>query len=151
MKYTGADVTVLVPTRDRRDMVLGALQSVTRQSTLPARILVVDDRSEDGTAGAVREFSRSAPVPIDLVSGPGRGVGPARNAGLDQVQTPLVCFLDSDDELAPEALQVGLEAFQAGDAMLVFSGSSFPGPARLLTKTTEGDRYSIRGLLGDER
>ena len=47
MTVSGQDITVLIPTRDRRDLVLNAIKTVLAQTIAPAEILVVDDGRPD--------------------------------------------------------------------------------------------------------
>jgi glycosyltransferase involved in cell wall biosynthesis len=149
MTLSGQDITVLIPTRDRRELVLNAIKTVLAQTVAPAEILVVDDGSNDGTAEAIAALAPTA-AQIRVIPGPAKGVGPARNHGLKACKTPLVCFLDSDDELRPEALEVALNAWKASDTMLIFSAEQFPEDPRLLTKKTPQNQFSLSGLLGDD-
>jgi glycosyltransferase involved in cell wall biosynthesis len=149
MTHMQSPITVLIPTRNRRELVLEAIQSAQTQSHAPAEILVVDDGSSDGTRTAIAALPKG-PVPVRVISGPAEGVGPARNAGLRDCRTTLVCFLDSDDRLTADALERGLAEWRTQDSMLVFSALQFPGPGRVLTKPTAGDAYSLPGLLGPE-
>jgi glycosyltransferase involved in cell wall biosynthesis len=144
------EVTVLIPTKDRKDLVLQAIESVSHQTELPGNLMVVDDGSTDGTADAISALS-DFPIPIEVVQGPGVGVGPARNCGLQRCRTPLVCFLDSDDLLREDAIERGMASWSDGLAMLIFSGTRFPGEFdEVLTKPTAGDAFSLQGLLGHE-
>ena len=149
MTVSGQDITVLIPTRDRRDLVLNAIKTVLAQTIAPAEILVVDDGSSDGTAEAVMALTPTE-LQIRVIPGPARGVGPARNQGLGACKTPLVCFLDSDDELKPKALEIALNTWKASDTMLIFSAEQFPGSPKLLTKKTPPNLFSLSGLLGDD-
>lgn len=143
-------ITVLIPTRDRRELVLQAIESACRQTQLPTAILVVDDGSSDGTQAALVAL-KSTDVPIEVIEGPGLGVGPARNFGLDHCSTPLVCFLDSDDLLREDAIELAMGQWDQDLAMLIFSGRSFGGShEEILTKPSEGLTYSLAGLLGAE-
>ena len=83
-----ADLTVVVPVRDRADQLdrcLSALQPLT--------VIVVDDASLDPMAVAAVARRHGAML-VPLVD----NVGPAgaRNAGLARVTTPVVGFVDSD-------------------------------------------------------
>lgn len=149
MTFGATDVTILIPTRNRRDLVLGAIESAREQTARAFEVLVVDDGSTDGTAEAIQALEQAA-TPVRVIRGPEQGVGPARNAGLAACKTSLVCFLDSDDLLASDALEQGLAEWRDDDTMLVFSAEQFPGPRRVLTKPTEGDAFSVAGLLGGE-
>jgi glycosyltransferase involved in cell wall biosynthesis len=91
------DITVVVPVWDGYvDRLPVALASVRRQG-VPVAVVVVDNAS----AIAVPE----APGALTLRLPVRRSVGAARNAGLATVGTPLVCFLDADDELLPGTLE----------------------------------------------
>ena len=91
-----ADVTVVVPAKDRAHLLGRALDSVAAQTLLPQAVLVVDDGSTDGTAGVAR--AHGADVIRLEQSG---GSGPARNRGIEAAGTTWVAFLDSDDAWDP--------------------------------------------------
>src|SRR5207249_3262976 len=52
-----ASVDVIVPARDEESRLGPCLDSLLAQTHRPARILVVDDRSTDGTAALVARFA----------------------------------------------------------------------------------------------
>jgi glycosyltransferase involved in cell wall biosynthesis len=99
-------VSVVIPTFDRRDLVLRALASVYAQTRLPDEVIVVDDGSTDGTAARVAEEYPD----VVYIRQENRGVSVARNRGLNVATSEWVAFLDSDDEWRPEKLQRQLEA-----------------------------------------
>ena len=103
-------VTVVIPTKDRYDLLLRTLACVLRQSAPDVRVVVVDDGGRDGTAERLE--GRDARVTVLRHASP-RGVSTARNHGLDQVDTPWVAFLDDDDLWAPDKLARQLKALQA--------------------------------------
>jgi glycosyltransferase involved in cell wall biosynthesis len=89
------DVDVILPTFDRRDSLVRALDSIRRQSVRPARVIVVDDASTDGTLDALAEYDLPG---LDVVSQATRtGVSAARNAGIERSSAEWLAFLDSDD------------------------------------------------------
>jgi glycosyltransferase involved in cell wall biosynthesis len=101
---TGADgVTVVIPTRDRRDLALRAVDSVLRQQGAAPDVIVVDDGGTDGTAEAV--LGLASPRVAVVRHERSTGVSGARNAGLAEVGTPWVAFLDDDDLWAPDKLR----------------------------------------------
>ncbi|KPM51165.1 glycosyl transferase [Frankia sp. R43] len=90
-------VTVVVPVRDRPgplDLLLSGLAG-------RLRMIVVDDCSADPSAIA-RVADRHGAKLVALPAN--RGPATARNAGLAQVTTPLVVFIDSDVVVEPAAL-----------------------------------------------
>jgi len=111
-------VTLIVPGRDVAGFAARALESLRAQTFTAWRAILVDDGSIDAT----REIFEDACAADDrftlLVEDRARGLGAARNRALDAVTTPLVGFLDADDELTPHALERLVETITA-------SGSDF--------------------------
>jgi glycosyltransferase involved in cell wall biosynthesis len=97
----GADVTVVIPAKDRAELLRHTLRSVSEQSEPPAEVVVADDGSTDHTAAVAGE----AGARVVRNANGGWGASAARNVGLAQVGTPFVAFLDSDDLLLPHALE----------------------------------------------
>ena len=64
-------------------------------------MIVVDDGSQDATAGIVAAVEDPR---VRLISIPDSGVSAARNRGLAALRAPLVVFLDGDDLLCRDAL-----------------------------------------------
>ncbi|HEX8856059.1 MAG TPA: glycosyltransferase [Thermoleophilaceae bacterium] len=97
----GADVTVVIPVKDRVELLRHTLRSVAEQTQPPAEVVVADDGSTDRTPEVARELGAR----VIRKDGGGWGPSAARNAGLAEVRTPYVAFLDSDDLLLPGALE----------------------------------------------
>ena len=94
-------VSVVIPTFNRRELLLRALASVYAQSLLPQQVIVVDDGSTDGSGLAVKQ----AYPQVEYCWQPNRGVSAARNVGIAQATQPWIALLDNDDEWLPEKLQ----------------------------------------------
>jgi mycofactocin glycosyltransferase len=87
-----AELTVIVPVRDRPAQLARCLDAIVR--TCPeAAVIVVDDGSRD--AAAVRGLCRARGARLIRRERPG-GPGAARNAALAVCTTPFVGFVDSD-------------------------------------------------------
>jgi mycofactocin system glycosyltransferase len=89
-----AQVTVVVPVRDRAAQLARCLAAIDRRCA----IVVVDDGSEDGEA--IRSIASRIGASIIWLEG-GRGPAAARNAGLRAARTPFVAFVDSDCVVGP--------------------------------------------------
>jgi GT2 family glycosyltransferase len=105
------DVTVVVVTWQQRDLVLDCLASVRAQS-VPCRVVVVDNASNDGTREAV-----AASYPdVDVVVLPeNRGFAGGMAAGLDHVRTRFVALLNNDAVADPDWLRASLDALADPD------------------------------------
>jgi glycosyltransferase involved in cell wall biosynthesis len=108
------DVSVIIPTYNRRDFLPEAVASCFKDNeSLAIEVVVVDDGSTDGT----REWLRSrADDRIRLVFREHEGAQQARNAGLEAVRGETVKFLDSDDYLYPGVLEEQYEALTEAEA-----------------------------------
>ncbi|KAF2413257.1 glycosyl transferase [Microbacterium sp. B35-04] len=98
-------VTVIVPGYDVAAYAGEALDSLRAQTRTDWTAILVDDASTDET-GALFDAAAADDDRFQVVHHPAqRGLGAARNSGLDLVRTPFVGFLDADDRLTPHALE----------------------------------------------
>ncbi len=93
--------SVVIPTLNRRDKLVHAIQSVIDQTLNDFEILVVDDGS-DGTEAMLEEQFRGR---VRYMRGPGSGVSAARNFAIERSTGEWIAFLDSDDWWYPTKLE----------------------------------------------
>ena len=89
-----APITVIIPTHDRANKLLGAINSVLNQTLPVEKTIVVDDGSTDNTASLIAPFTNDKFIYIHQSQ---QGVSAARNRAVVQASSPWVAFLDSDD------------------------------------------------------
>jgi len=101
-------VSVIIPTWNRVDRLVRAIESV-RSQTVPAHeIIIIDDGSDDATRlTVIRRFPD-----IRYHYQDNKGVSSARNAGLQMAGGDWVALLDSDDQWQPRKLERQLQALQ---------------------------------------
>jgi len=105
MTRTPAVVTVIVPGFDVAKYAQEALDSLSAQTLTEWQAVLVDDASRDATGSIFAAAEAADPRFRVVTQDRRRGLGAARNAGLDLVDTEFVAFLDADDVLRPGALQ----------------------------------------------
>ena len=100
------DVSVIVALFNHERHIAEALDSVALSTLREAEVVVVDDGSEDGSAGRATEWMAAHPsVPAVLVRHRwNRGLPHARNTALDFARAPLTFVLDADNVLYPHGL-----------------------------------------------
>ena len=108
-------VSLIVRTRNRRELLPQALDSVARQDYRRVEAVVVNDGGVD-VAPVVDAVRRDLDCRlVDLR--PNRGRSAAANAGIAAARGSWVGFLDDDDLLLPDAMAVLLDAAGGGDVV----------------------------------
>jgi poly-beta-1,6-N-acetyl-D-glucosamine synthase len=127
------DLTVIVPAYNEAASVADTIRSLRSQTTPPAHIIVVDDCSSDGTAEVARECGATVVQPPQNT---GSKAG-AQMFALPMVETAFVMAIDADTTLAPDAIELLTQAFDAPD---VAAACGFVLPRRVDTMWERG-RY----------
>jgi glycosyltransferase involved in cell wall biosynthesis len=116
----GELVSVVIPTRNRWNLLSRALASVLAQEGVALEVIVVDEGSSDETPErlAAIDDERVRTLRNDEPT----GVARARNRGVEAARGEWVAFLDDDDFWAPTKLRVQLDACAATGAAFSYTG-----------------------------
>ena len=90
-------LTIVVPSYNVERYIQQCLNSLIGQTIDDFQVIIINDGSTDGTADICNQYVSESNGRIKYVYQENRGLGAARNTGLNLVDTPYVCFLDSDD------------------------------------------------------
>jgi len=99
-------VSIIIPTYNRPQLLLRAVQSALEQTFTDIEVIVVDDAS---------------PTPVELPPHPqlkvlrlpkNCGTAAARNAGAKAAQGHWITYLDDDDKLLPQMIKTAVEALE---------------------------------------
>jgi GT2 family glycosyltransferase len=127
---TDGPMGIVIATRDRRDALLDSLRRLRELPEDPP-IVVVDNGSRDGTAGAVRAAFGDV-----VVLEPGRNLGAAaRTLGARALTTPLIAFGDDDSWWAAGALTTAQELFATAPRLGLLAGRVLVGHDERLDPT----------------
>jgi glycosyltransferase involved in cell wall biosynthesis len=115
-------VTAIIPARDEQETLEHCLRTVCAQTYPRLEILVVDDRSTDGTAAIARRFAESDPrvrvLTITELPGGWTGKTHGLQAAASLAQGEWFWFIDSDTRHEPDSLSIVMEyARREGAAM----------------------------------
>ena len=100
------ELTIVIPYFNREQFLPRTFRSLERSTRRAARLIFVDNGSQDGSRALCEDFARRHPEQdILLLSESRSGAAIARNAGLAEVKTPWTYFFDSDDELSPRFIE----------------------------------------------
>lgn len=90
-------VSIIIPTLNEEKYLPKLLESINKQTMLPAEIIVADAFSKDNTRAVAKKFGCKV---VD-----GGMPAKARNNGAKEATQPLLLFLDSDVVLSPMFLE----------------------------------------------
>ena len=141
--------SVFITTYNRSGLLVRALDSVAAQNFADFEVVVVDVGSSDDTATVMAEYKRRASFPLTYIRQPNQGRHIAHNTVLPHLRGFLTVFLDSDDMLAPNALEI---FFRHWHAIPVEQRERFVGVEGLcatLDGNIAGDRYPADILDSD--
>jgi glycosyltransferase involved in cell wall biosynthesis len=91
------DVSVVISTRNRAELLARCLRSLLESRTTVAfEIIVVDNGSTDGTRGVTESFQGNRAIPVHYIWEPRQGVSHGRNAGIARAAGRIRAFTDDD-------------------------------------------------------
>lgn len=118
-------LSLIIPTHNRSERLIAALESVIRQD-LPAadwECVVVSNNSTDDTVARFGDFAaRYSGLNLRLVTEDGPGVSYARNRGIAETSAPLLVFIDDDERINPGFLRAYADFFDAHPDAVVAGG-----------------------------
>lgn len=112
------DLTVIVPVYNYRTVLKQCLDSIQNQNTkYRYEMIFVDDGSTDGSADILKLYE--ADTRITIYRQENRGISAARNLALNQARGRYIMFVDCDDFLEPDAVELLLERAYGQDCDIV--------------------------------
>ena len=99
------EISIIIPGYNVQEYMDGCLESVITQTFGDFECICVDDGSTDDT-GAIMDFFAQRDTRLRVIHQENGGLSNARNVGLDNARGKYIYFLDSDDYLHPQALEI---------------------------------------------
>jgi glycosyltransferase involved in cell wall biosynthesis len=120
MKY---DVTIGIPVYESVDVIKRSLESALAQTYSSIEFLIVDDCGSDGSMAIVQQLQTKHPRGADIHiihHTQNLGVSAARNRIIDDAQGDYLYFMDSDDVIAENTIELMMQNVRQVDAEIVF-------------------------------
>ncbi|MBR3299322.1 MAG: glycosyltransferase family 2 protein [Clostridia bacterium] len=100
------EISVIMPVYNGEKNIRATVEAVLAQTFPDIEVIVLDDHSTDGTARLIEEYSerdeRLRLIRLDENGGQGR----ARNIGIEAARGRYLSFIDADDLIAPDFLEL---------------------------------------------
>jgi len=97
------EVSVIVPSFNCANHISATIDSIRNQTLQSFELIIVDDGSTDDTKAVVKSYLDKR---IKYIYQDNRGVSGARNRGALEARGKFVAFVDADDSVAPETLEL---------------------------------------------
>lgn len=115
-------LTVVIPVFNRESQIVTTLDSLSRQTRRPEKVVLVDNNSTDNSLQVIAEWARlkkSEGWNVDVISQPLPGAAAARKAGENVISTRYAYFFDSDDEMHPDIIEKIMRDFEEDSELMV--------------------------------
>lgn len=126
-------VSVIVPIYNTQEFLPRCLDSILGQTYADMEIILVNDGSTDGSLSVCERYA-ARDSRIQFISQPNQGALAARREGVRICRGGYVMFVDSDDWIEPELLEVMVRAAQECGGSLVCTNVSMESGDRIIEK-----------------
>jgi GT2 family glycosyltransferase len=142
-----ASLTIIIPTRDRKDSLREAVLSLASLDYPRDRyeVLVVDDGSVDGTGEMIREIRSRYPVSLDYYRQDRKGLSAAKNLGIRMAQGEYLVFTDEDCVFEKDWLHRLMAGFDSPDVGVVGGPDRIPPRSPFLARCSD---YCLTSFVG---
>lgn len=105
-------ISVIIPVYNAEKFINRAVQSVLMQTYKEIEVIIVDDGSSDESTSVCASIDD---VRIKVIRQENAGPAQARNTGLEHAKGEFICFLDADDYLEPNYIEMLYTGIQHAD------------------------------------
>jgi len=106
MQKDSPTFSIIMPAFNAEQFLERSIGSLLNQTNTNFEFIMVDDGSKDRTLQKAKELLANASFNYKLIRQSNSGVSTARNMGLREASGEYVCFLDGDDELATNMVEI---------------------------------------------
>ncbi|GIW65419.1 MAG: glycosyl transferase [Candidatus Parcubacteria bacterium] len=133
--------SIITPTYNRAYIINKAIESVLKQNFNDWEMIIIDDASIDNTEEIVKKYIDNSAKIKYLKLEKNAGPNVARNIGSEKANGEWLIFLDSDDELTDDALDVIYSYIQKFPevSFFIFACKDLDGNIPINIKNYEGD------------
>jgi glycosyltransferase involved in cell wall biosynthesis len=127
-------ITVIVPVYNVEQYLDKCIKSITAQTYDNLEIILVDDGSPDSCPQLCDSWAQSDSR-IKVIHKQNGGLSSARNAGIAAMSGEYVCFIDSDDWIEPDMLEIMFDNIKDGSDVVVCNANHINASGEIFEKT----------------
>ena len=99
-------ISIIIPAYNYAATLPRAIKSVLPQLTEQHELIIIDDGSTDDTPLVLEQLQKKYPTEFRSIRKKNGGLSSVRNRGIQESHGQYMIFLDADDELTPDALEL---------------------------------------------
>lgn len=115
-------VSVIIPVYNGEEFIVEAIESVLNQTYQNIEIIVIDDKSTDGTLDRIKSYlDKSKNIKL-ITNKVNVGIGKNRQIGIDAAKGKYICWQDADDISLPKRIELQVEYLERHPGVGVVGG-----------------------------
>ncbi len=132
-------ISIIIPNHNQASALPRTLRALASQTVKPDcyEVIVVADGCQDETVSVVKTLEATLPYHFQLIEQTGKGKAAARNRGAAEAKSPLLLFLDADQEAAPQLIGSHLAAHLAEPGQIYLGNFTLDSPPEHATSLLE--------------
>ena len=128
-------VSAIIATRNRPTVLLRTLNTLSRQSTYPAEVVIVDASDNSHTVGLCEQMKAQWPWRTTYLRSIKPGAATQRNQGIEHSTFPVILFMDDDIVIHPSCVKRLWQALNESDviagASAMITNQAYQNPGKL--------------------
>ena len=144
------DLSVVIPVHNAVSTLTSLVDDLLDAVGITVQVILVDDRSTDGSEELVRELGTTRRSVVSLFHRENRGAGIARNTGLGAVTGRYLLYFDADDVVHTDALTAAIGALDDTSADLAIMTYKYRRGGARHEGMNNQDVELWRRLVGDQ-
>ena len=125
------NISIIIPVYNASSFLHKCMESILTQSVTDIEIILINDGSKDNSLEICKRYA------------PNGGVSSARNHGIERASGEYLMFVDSDDWLAPDALETCMPYIPEYDIVRFSASAIYPNKERKYKLGRSDDRKKI--------
>ena len=142
--------SVIIPIYNKSSYVTSCINSLINQTCGDFEIICVDDASEDNSADIIRSMAKNEKRLKLIENECNEGAGKARNKGLEYAKGKYVQFVDADDFLSPNHLELCTDILDKHNASVGFISFSIENEGEDKRRASEGVKKTYGVMSGKD-
>lgn len=143
-------ISVIIPVYNVEEYLDKCIQSILLQNFSEYEVILVDDGSTDGSAEICDKYSRKY-TQIKVIHQDNKGLGGARNTGIEAACGEYLLFVDSDDSVKENMFSFLCNTAFENDSDMVLFGMDYIDEDGKIIETKRPLGSGIRNICSDER